>query len=344
MEWRRLSVREKFIILLLGICLYVVLAFFSVSRNQMNDSVVVVVEDPLYMDTYSYEEGEVYYEPTFIVDIKTIITGVDVFSENTKVLYHNKVTEENGYVSSTINSVRFYFQDLDEAINFTEKYTWNLNIQMINIYQYYYPLTEMAPGGGIIIDDGGGSDCNSSTNTTGKIKVGIVDSGNIARLDNSDLCNVIVIEEFPSATQGNHITAIANIIIDEVGGIEDIAFVTTVDSSYENSDLLARLDYLDSKNVDVISLSIGTGTSANVGKYTSVAATVDEFVNSTDIPVVAAAGNRQITWEDNYVVSPSIGFNVISVGSTDEYGDWYPTSSYVESTTTTYVVATNNAP
>lgn len=334
--------KRIFIVLLLGVNLFVVLALFSVTFNNANVS--VIIEEPLYMDTYSYESGEGDYEPTFIVDIKTNIPGIDVFYENSEILKLNNVTEENVYVSSTIKSIRFYFQELDEAINFSSKYNWDENVQRIYIYQYYYPITEMAPGGGINIDDGGGSDCNSSTNTAGKIKVGIVDSGNISRLDNSDLCNVIVIEEFPSATQRNHITDIANIIIDEVGGIDDIAFVTTVDSSYENSDLLARLDYLDSKNVDVINLSIGTGTPANVGNYTSVAVTVDEFIYSTDIPIVAAAGNRQYTWDDNYVVSPSIGFNVISVGSTDEHGDWYQTSSYVESTTTTYVVASSNAP
>ena len=158
--------------------------------------------------------------------------------------------------------------------------------------------------------------------TVGILEVGVVDKNH----PNFVGTNLTVRDEwyfFEKVTE--HATQVASII----GGVNGIAPNAKLLSVQADGTLNSEVDWLISNGVNVINMSFGD--EVGNGLYSSRAAYVDYVVRTYFISVVAAAGNDGHTTA--YVNDPAIGYNVITVGATDQTGyELEGYSSYIERT------------
>jgi len=289
------------------------------------------------VDTYDYSETQIlsiYFGYETIVD--------DYYSENLAMFQSLGLDNlfNNYYISRYLPKVNIYIDNYmaiqNEIISISElplvEKIYISEYGMYNIIDEYFDdsiVIEPVEGGG------GEGSCNISTDNDDKIRVGIVDSGNINRLYNDFLCDVVLVEEFPDGDTRYHITTVADVIVQKFEDLNDLALYTTNASTGDLVDLLPRLEYLLDNDVHIINLSIGTAFRDDVGVYHSLSQDIDSLIYMYNVPIVAAAGQMsaslELEWGGiKYVVQPAIGFNVIAVGAVNSDNTLWSISSMVE--------------
>lgn len=146
----------------------------------------------------------------------------------------------------------------------------------------------------------------------GILEIGVVISSN----SNFDDINLTVRDEwYYSETETEHATTVASI----AGGRQGIATDADILSVEVFGNLSSEVEWLLDNDVNVVNMSFyDSSVSSSLGNYTSNAAYIDSIVRNTFVTFVGSAGNRGN--EDAYVTSPKIGYNVITVGSTNKSG------------------------
>lgn len=195
-------------------------------------------------------------------------------------------------------------------------------------------------------DDGGGGGtptdrlCNSheeilpngavysnSTNYTGfGVTIGMIES-NFPDSYCSEIENVdITHKDFSKSYLGLHPTLVASIMVGDKGIASDADLLTGRVTGSHFSDFDPVLTWMLSRDVDVINISYGGGNAV----YDSTVVFFDYFVYKYKIPIVAAAGNN--TYGGNYVASPSLGYNIISIGNMQNGYTLSSQTSWIEGT------------
>lgn len=158
------------------------------------------------------------------------------------------------------------------------------------------------------------------------VNVGILESG-IVRASHSSMSGVdLTIRDalFHMEIEAEHTTQMASIIANQTSGICPDAKIFSADI---DSDITNSLDWFVSNDVDIVNMSFGQDSTD--GTYSSLSAKCDMCSYCYGIMFVASAGNSEDD-DDFEVANPSLGYNVLSVGSFEAYGDIADYSCYVE--------------
>lgn len=186
-------------------------------------------------------------------------------------------------------------------------------------------------GDDIVFDDGGGGGSSTKSN----VKVGIIDGGNIDTNVSNRFSGVTIVEKDPTMPNHSHTSAIADIIVNDYADNSNLELYTSYVVQENVADIYSAVDWQITQGIDVINMSAGTNCTSDLGSYDSVARYVDYIVKKYGITFVAAAGNRDTGacthyFDDAYVVSPAIGFNVIAVGAITSTNSIWGLSCYIE--------------
>ena len=158
------------------------------------------------------------------------------------------------------------------------------------------------------------------------VVIGILDEGIVdSSHDNFEGINLSVRNEWwYSETVSEHATQVASI----AGGINGIARESSILSVEVSGEPSGEIEWMLNRHVNVINMSFGYLSSSSLGDYTSEAAYIDYIVRNSFVTFVGSAGNRGDS--DKYVTSPKTGYNVITVGATNDSGNLAYFSSYEE--------------
>ena len=229
-----------------------------------------------------------------------------------------------GYVISDYSPFTFKtfsnYEEFQKDSKFIKKISKNKNIDTIYIEANYngnketLSTTNIDYSSSIIhlanaIEMIGASDPSFTGNG---IKVGIIDEGYISNTTNFVGKTVVNLNNIYSG-QSNHTTGVASII----GGIYGIA--PDVELYFYNFDagnnLKTAVESMIDENISLINISMYSDYhTGNYALYDGYSAYLDYISWYYGVCFVVAAGNEITSLN---VVNPSLGFNVISVGSTD---------------------------
>ncbi len=291
---------KKHLFCLLSILLCFISAFMLFNQT-LESFDNIHIEDTLVFFPYSDSEIEVDtndYSKTQILSIyfsyNTIVN--DYYSENLAIFQSLglDVLFNNFYISRYLPKVNVYIDNYTAIQNEIISISKLPLVEKIYISEFgmYNIINEYFDDSMIFDGEGGGEEqnCNISIDNDDKIRVGIVDSGNIDRLYNDFLCDVALVEEFPSGPNSYHITTVSDVIVQNFDNIDDLALYTTYASTATLIDLLPRLEYLLDNDVQIINLSIGTAFKDDVGVYHSLSQDIDSLIYMYNVPIIAAAG------------------------------------------------------
>ncbi len=152
--------------------------------------------------------------------------------------------------------------------------------------------------------------------TVGVLEPGIVDTS-IPELSQTT-CLVHNQDNFTEVVT-EHATLMASFIAAEEGVAPD----ATILSSHLTGSPSEEIEWMIDNNVDIINMSFGETNPTGV--YGSDSAYMDYIVRAYGVIIVASTGNNS-----GYVGNPGLGYNVISVGSADEFINMHYFSSYLE--------------
>jgi hypothetical protein len=212
---------------------------------------------------------------------------------------------------------------------FLEKYEFILSLRKLESVNAIYirnvqetPSIELADA--ITASNGNYYIGNGIYDGTG-IVIGILDAGIVSK-NNANFDDTTVTIRFNLLNQINeHATTVASIAAGSSGVARDASILSAQKfGSYINEEGEWMIDH----DVNIINMSIWDGVETNVGDYTSMAAYIDYIVRNTWVSFVGSSGNRGDA--DDMVTSPKTGFNVVTVGSTDNYGVLSNFSSFEE--------------
>lgn len=143
-----------------------------------------------------------------------------------------------------------------------------------------------------------------------------------------------------------HATAVAEIMISNAGykGVAPMASLYCTGSNRSATSFYQGVEWLISKNVNVINMSAGIAGISNSGEYTYIEKWLDHIAINHSVHFVKSAGNT-----GNYVSAPGLAYNIITVGNlNDNNSDQYSisqvlrsSSAYMEATTNSNCIPTN---
>lgn len=142
------------------------------------------------------------------------------------------------------------------------------------------------------------------------IKIGILEAGiiDVTHPFISGLGYSILDQPNKQEIVSEHTTQMASVIAGRIGIAKDAMIYSAQAFDTPNNEV----DWMIENGVDIINCSYAT--SNNDGYYDSESAYMDYVVYTYGITVVACAGNT-----GGYVTNPGLGYNVITVGATNEY-------------------------
>lgn len=167
---------------------------------------------------------------------------------------------------------------------------------------------------------------DNRTLTGDKIKVGILDSGEVD-FTQPEFQNVDhEVYTRPNSSISAHATNMARIIASDYGLAPDAkVYSAKVIAGVED-----EFSWFINNGVHIINFSAGFGT--NMGTYDDESAYFDYIVASFDVVIVVAAGNSGLNDDETpglaYVDNPGLGYNVITAGSSNMNRVRLPFSSY----------------
>ena len=170
----------------------------------------------------------------------------------------------------------------------------------------------------------------TGTQYTGdNIRIGLLDTGffNENHVNFDDIYVETVVDTHVTANENDHPDRVASVM----GGEFGIASSASIYYADVNSGVgYINIEDLLQENVDIINMSISTGSCRNNGTYDSVdEAYLDYIVNTELVILVAAAGNTLNKLNSGgFVCQPGNSSNIISVGSIDINGNPSEFSSY----------------
>lgn len=211
-----------------------------------------------------------------------------------------------------------------------------IDVSCISIYEEYsidsraLPIescidAECLGGGG---DIGGGTTISPLVESHGNIylstKIGVIEMNN-PDFTYADLGYMNWLIDNPYIPTSNHATAIVNTIRSTYTSISQYSlFLSTATYAYE---LMSSIDWMISNDVHIINMSLGIDSETT---YDIVARYSDFVSKNNNVLMVTAdsnySPNNPVT---QYVSSPGLGYNVISVGAV--------TSDYVYTTSSGYL-------
>jgi hypothetical protein len=163
------------------------------------------------------------------------------------------------------------------------------------------------------------------------VKVGILASGYVyAPTASSELNSHVRINNPTVSVADRDHTTIVSLIIGGANGVAPNSEIYTY--TYTTSaGFMDEIDAFITRGVHIIniSLKLGDGTAA----YESYTYYLDYVISEYYLTIIKSSGNDD---SDHYVTSPGMGYNVITVGATnetgdtlDEYSSYYEDSSYL---------------
>ena len=251
------------------------------------------------------------------VDKKMSITG-----------YEEKyVCKYSPYIEYIYN--KLYFVEHQNAI--LKKISSIYDIQ--NVYVLDYNLCNYTPHFIDSTNCTGINDIYRSREFTGDgITIGLLEVGtpDVVQLEfqNTD-CEIYKASEYGTTYNSSHASSMMRII----AGNDGIAPDASIKSAPIVGSIIDEIDWMVAKGVDIINMSFGDVDPQGV--YGSTSAYIDYISYTYEIIMVAAVGN--CSNNNPNISSPALGYNVISVGATNQANDsiWYYSS---------YQVADNQQP
>jgi len=161
-----------------------------------------------------------------------------------------------------------------------------------------------------------------SDGTSGQgITIGIVEEDGVA------FANPYLVDGryFDSGSQriGDHATAVAGIVASTHGTYKGIAFgapgiLSANARSYSDADIIAATEWALAQGARILNHSWGSDTS---GQMAAMDRYLDHIVRYHRVTVVKSAGNNNFPFGtgSNFVTSPGLGWNVITVGAIDDH-------------------------
>lgn len=160
-------------------------------------------------------------------------------------------------------------------------------------------------------------------NGTG-VNIGIIDPSGIVDTDNANFTNSSLITVrnvwYYNESIGDHATLVASV----AGGNNGVARGAHIYSVELSGNPTSEVDWLLDNGVNVINNS--WYDNPDDGTYTSVSAYFDYIVYTAKVTIVSATGNYA-----GYVGDTGLGYNVITVGATDDVGNEVSITTYNES-------------
>lgn len=335
---KRIFITVNIFILLFG--LYTI----SNSEGFVNKIVYEFIEDYKQLSTNS--EGETILTDEVIVQIKldvddfTEVTDIDVndqtkFREAAKKYYSNL---NNQYLSNiNLNNFKsLYISKYSPYIEYTFErdkyynsknaiaYTINDNDNIEKAYIKDNIIDNVGQLEDSMYSAGAYEQYINSTYTGAGIKIGVLEPGLV---DGSLSCFsqgqvTLHDQESELETIDEHTTHIAAYI----AGSEGVAPEALIYSSYLLGTPNEEIEWMLDNDVNIINMSYGDAEPT--GYYESDSAYCDYIVNTYKITMVGAVGNFGNS--SNLVGNPSLGYNVIGVGSCTTGGVPDLFSSYIE--------------
>lgn len=146
-------------------------------------------------------------------------------------------------------------------------------------------------------------------NTGTGVKIGQVEYG-VPELGISDLSNANIVRS--GSVYDSHATMVARILVGSSNGVAPNATLYSV-AAPNSTIFYSGVEWLISQGVNVINASTGYETNSSLlGKYDRHSQWVDHIAITHDVHFVVSAGNRGNT--DEYVTSPAMAYNAITVG------------------------------
>ena len=146
-------------------------------------------------------------------------------------------------------------------------------------------------------------------NTGTGVKIGQVEYG-VPELGISDLSNANIVRS--GSVYDSHATMVARILVGSSNGVAPNATLYSV-AAPNSTIFYSGVEWLISQGVNVINASMGYETNSSLlGKYDRHSQWVDHIAITHDVHFVVSAGNRGNT--DEYVTSPAMAYNAITVG------------------------------
>lgn len=218
---------------------------------------------------------------------------------------NQQLVDESMYISSYGPFITYDYDNLDECTYLLSKLEAKEEIDEIVVKEIKENKNFLERAKGIVKV----RDYISNTVLTGKgVTVGILESGivdkNHENFKNTDL--TVRDEWYYKETVTEHSTIMASIIAGQYGIAKEAKLLSVELSGGPESEI----DWLLDRGVDIINLSYGDATPN--GSYSAKSAYMDYIANQYGITFVAAAGN-----ENENVVNPGLGYNVLTVGSCD---------------------------
>lgn len=236
----------------------------------------------------------------------------DILISNYKSFYISKYSP---YVEFTYEKAKFY-QYQDFILN---QLNSNPDIETVYVKEYCYEKQEQLI---LSLACAGTAGIYENRTYTGEgVTVGILEPG-LVDLSHEEFDNTTcLIHSQTGFTQTieNHTTQMAAIIAAEDG----IAPDATILSSYLYGSLSEEIEWMLDNDVDIINMSFGEANPDGV--YASDSAYVDYIARVYGVIMVASTGN-----DGRFVANPGLGYNVVGVGSANEYIIRHGFSSYLE--------------
>ncbi len=238
--------------------------------------------------------------------------------------------DENVSFSDYAPFIRIYVDDFYEFLPEVEK------LAALDEVSHTYLATESYMTYGFNDDigleppPGGGGDSGDDPPGDYHVKVGIIDAGNIDPTMSDKLPEFDIMEMDPNVDVSTHATVVADVLVRELDYADGVELYTAYIFEQDLSDIYVAVDWLISNDVDIVNMSVGTSYFDSEGEYDSIAEYVDFIVEQHGITFVAAAGHTppgEFT-EDQYVVSPALGYNVIAVGAIETNNEIWAQSHY----------------
>lgn len=178
----------------------------------------------------------------------------------------------------------------------------------------------------VALNAGNVSSAKSATSLTGSgVKVGVLEAGGIIDEDHANISGssyTIRKEWYYIETVSDHATQVASIIAGN-NGIAPDAHILSVELAGNAS---SEVDWLLDNDVNIINMSYGDSTPT--GKYSSKSAYMDYISINQWVTFVGSSGNEGD--DTGYVLNPGLGYNVVTVGATNQSGSTLASySSYV---------------
>ena len=263
-------------------------------------SVAIWLNYPTYDENYLISKGEYHANlNNYYLTIIGVLENYDYYSSN--------------YIPLITYNLKEYNHEEKEMNNMIANFPFVNSIEVNSMYQKYesseeFQVTNTPPEIDIPPDAGG-----NNGNYTGKgIKVGIIESFYPDKTYLEDYFNKSInleIYEQNEHNSGMHPTAVALLILDEAADVRLYSVpVGEFDNPNQINNIVAGVDQLIYRGVNIINLSFGVQANTNVHTLSKL---FNYITNSNKITVVASAGNSTL----HPVIQPSAAPNIISVGS-----------------------------